>query len=218
MHSGDGREILTIGVLSLQGGVAEHMVMLSKIDSPSVRVIAVRQLSDLAALDGIILPGGESTALMRLLVASGMTVPLQERVQKGMPVWGTCAGLILMAQELVPSSFQRIPCIDITVIRNAYGSQLESFVEPLQITGIPGSALQGVFIRAPEIIRTGEHVEVLATCRGKAVVCRQGNRIVTAFHPELTDDDRFHHYFVDVVQQYVYAHRSVCRVERVYDQ
>lgn len=183
----------TIGVLALQGDFLEHITTLRKI---GVQTREVRLPVDLEGLDGIILPGGESTTMANLLDVFSLREPLKTLLQDGMPVWGTCAGMILLAKKLVQDRPTPLGVMDITVSRNAFGRQVESFETELDIKGLSKS-MQGTFIRAPWIVSAGKDVEVLATLDdGTIVAAREGNMLVTSFHPELTEDTRLHKYFV----------------------
>ncbi|NQT58253.1 MAG: pyridoxal 5'-phosphate synthase glutaminase subunit PdxT [Bacteroidetes bacterium] len=190
---------MTIGVLALQGGISEHEAMLSRLELPNLQVTAVRSAGELSGLDGIILPGGESTAQGLLLKRFGMVEPLRQLIGEGLPVWGTCAGMILLAKEVENQTAPVLACMDICVRRNWYGSQQESFVTEIATEGIPGGFAEEIFIRAPGIVSAAKDVEILASVQGHPVACRQRNMIVTAFHPELTEDTRFHQFFIDHV-------------------
>lgn len=184
----------TVGVLALQGSFLEHLRMLNEIEG--VKAIPVKNQSDLRAIDGLILPGGESTAQGKLLCDFALMEPLRERIRKGLPVWGTCAGMILLAKDIAGGEPPHLGVMDIQVRRNVFGGQLNSFTDTAVITGISAEPFPLVFIRAPWIEKAGENVETLAVHHGKIIAAREGNRIATSFHPELTDDLRFHHYFV----------------------
>ena len=192
---GDARRV-RIGVLALQGDFAEHLAMLR---AHGVDAVEVRTLAEVDACDGIIIPGGESTTIARLLIAFDMFEGLRERIRAGLPAWGTCAGAILLADD-VPSLDREPLCLmDMSVERNAFGRQIQSFEADLDIRGMDGPPLRAVFIRAPVITRTGEDVEVLATLEdGRVVAARQGHLLATSFHPELTSDSRLHGMFVEM--------------------
>lgn len=189
----------SIGVLALQGDFHEHLAVLRRIGAAPHEVRLPRQL---AAVDRLIIPGGESTTIGRLLIRYQLLEPLRARAGHDLAVWGTCAGAILLAREVLDMKAGGQPTIgvmDITVRRNAYGSQLESFETPLAIPALGPEPLAGVFIRAPQIVSVGRQVEVLARLPGGAVVAaRQGRLLATTFHPELTDDDRLHRYFLEL--------------------
>ena len=188
-----------IGVLALQGDFLEHSMMLRHL---GVEPVEVRLPRDLAAADALILPGGESTTMVRLLDLHDLREPLQRRVREGMPVWGTCAGMILMAKSLIEDRPEPLGLMDITVTRNAYGRQLESFETDLDIPALGDPPLHAFFIRAPGFVDLGPDVEVLARLSdGSPVAAREGSKLATAFHPELTNDFRFHAYFVGITNE-----------------
>lgn len=187
---------MKIGVLALQGGFRPHAEALSALD---VETVEVRLPRDLAQVEALVIPGGESTTVGRLLGTSGLLEPLGERLADGMPVLGTCAGLILLASDVLDGRDDQpvLGAIDLTVRRNAHGRQNQSFETPLEITGLAGGPFPGVFIRAPGIERVGDGVEVLARLSsGEFVAARQGVVTVCAFHPELAGDLRFHQHFL----------------------
>jgi len=193
---------LTIGVLAVQGDFAEHAAMLRRaaatLDVP-VRVAEVRTPKDLEGLDGLIVPGGESTTIGKLLVAYGLEQPIKHAAREGMPVWGTCAGMILLARDILGGEPDgRIGLMDLTVQRNAFGRQIHSFETDLAFHGLP-KPIHAVFIRAPLVERLGPEAEALATLPdGRVVAARQGNLIATAFHPELTPDTSLHQWFIEL--------------------
>jgi 5'-phosphate synthase pdxT subunit len=188
-----------IGVLALQGDVREHLIALASADAVAR---PVRRPEELAEVDALVLPGGESTTMSKLAVLFGMLEPLRERVRAGMPVYGTCAGMIMLADKLLDGreDQETLGGIDMIVRRNAFGRQNESFEAQIDFAGIAGDPVEGVFIRAPWVESVGASVEVLATYDGHTVAVRQGNVLATSFHPELTGDDRVHAYFVDKVR------------------
>jgi pyridoxal 5'-phosphate synthase pdxT subunit len=188
---------LTIGVLAVQGDFAEHAAMLRRAD-PSVTVREVRTPKDLEGLDGLIVPGGESTTIGKLLVLYGLDEPIKVKAQQGMPVWGTCAGMILLAQDITGGEPDgRIGLMDLTVQRNAFGRQIDSFEVELPFSGLD-HPIHAVFIRAPTVQRLGDKAEALATLPdGRVVAARQGNLLATAFHPELTPDTSLHGWFIE---------------------
>lgn len=192
----------TIGVLGLQGDVREHLLALERIGVNGVSVRSSKALSGVAAL---ILPGGESTTLGMLLISSGLDGPLRERLESGMPAFGTCAGMILLSRTVLDGRDDQRPlaAIDITVRRNAFGRQIESFEADLDIEGLD-EPMHAVFIRAPIVESHGERVKVLSSVANggtlRPVVCREGNVLVAAFHPELTSDVRLHRLFLDIVR------------------
>jgi pyridoxal 5'-phosphate synthase pdxT subunit len=189
-----------IGVLALQGDVREHRRVLLELGAHPVEV---RQPADLADLDGLILPGGESTAISLLLESSGLQAPLGELLAAGLPAFGTCAGMILLATEVLDGRDDqcRFGAIDIAVRRNAFGRQVDSFETDLDMPAVGPEPLPAAFIRAPLVERTGPDVEVLASLPAadgatRPVACRQGNVLVTSFHPELSGDPRLHELFL----------------------
>ncbi|MFC9817056.1 pyridoxal 5'-phosphate synthase glutaminase subunit PdxT [Streptomyces virginiae] len=188
-----------IGVLALQGDVREHLIALAAADAVAR---PVRRPEELAEVDALVIPGGESTTMSKLAVLFGMLEPLRERVAAGMPVYGTCAGMIMLADKLLDGreDQETLGGIDMIVRRNAFGRQNESFEAKIDFTGIEGGPVEGVFIRAPWVESVGGAAEVLATYDGHTVAARQGNVLATSFHPELTGDDRVHAYFVDMVR------------------
>ncbi|MET7621127.1 pyridoxal 5'-phosphate synthase glutaminase subunit PdxT [Streptomyces sp. NPDC005408] len=188
-----------IGVLALQGDVREHLIALAAADAVAR---PVRRPEELAEVDGLVIPGGESTTMSKLAVLFGMMEPLRERIAAGMPVYGTCAGLIMVADKILdPRSGQEtLGGIDMIVRRNAFGRQNESFEASVEVAGVDGGPVDGVFIRAPWVESVGAEVEVLAEHGGHIVAVRQGNVLATSFHPELTGDHRVHGLFVDMVR------------------
>lgn len=194
--SGAGR--VRIGVLALQGAFREHMMTLEAV---GVEAVAVRLSAQLAELDGLVIPGGESSAIAKLMSAYDFWKPIRARHESGLAVWGTCAGAILMARQIldgVPGQAS-LELMDITVRRNAFGRQIASFEANLDFAHLAGEPFRGVFIRAPWIERIGDEVEPLAYHDGVVVAARQGDLLVTAFHPELTGDPRIHRFFVEDV-------------------
>ncbi|MFJ8077766.1 pyridoxal 5'-phosphate synthase glutaminase subunit PdxT [Streptomyces sp. NPDC096176] len=188
-----------IGVLALQGDVREHLIALAAADAVAR---PVRRPEELAEVDALVIPGGESTTISKLAVLFGMMEPLRERLRAGMPVYGTCAGLIMLADKILdPRSGQEtFGGIDMIVRRNAFGRQNESFEAAVELKGVEGSPVEGVFIRAPWVESVGAEVEVLAEHGGHIVAVRQSNVLATSFHPELTGDHRVHGLFVDMVR------------------
>ncbi|MBW5251000.1 pyridoxal 5'-phosphate synthase glutaminase subunit PdxT [Streptomyces sp. NBC_01220] len=188
-----------IGVLALQGDVREHLIALASADALAR---PVRRPEELAEVDGLVIPGGESTTMSKLAALFGMLEPLRERVRAGMPVYGTCAGMILLADKILdPRSGQEtLGGIDMIVRRNAFGRQNESFEAAVEVAGIEGGPVEGVFIRAPWVESVGAQAKVVAEHGGHIVAVRQGNALATSFHPELTGDHRVHAYFVDMVR------------------
>ncbi|MFI2188668.1 pyridoxal 5'-phosphate synthase glutaminase subunit PdxT [Streptomyces sioyaensis] len=194
--------IPTIGVLALQGDVREHLKALA---DAGAQARSVRRAEELAAIDGLVIPGGESTTMSKLAVVFGMLEPLRAFVRAGKPVYGTCAGMIMVADKLLDArdDQETFGGIDMIVRRNAFGRQNESFEAAIDVAGIPGGPVEGVFIRAPWVESVGGEVEVLATYDGHTVAVRQGNVLATSFHPELTGDHRVHALFVDMVRHTV---------------
>ena len=191
---------MKVGVLALQGDVAEHSAALSDCGAEPVEV---RRPEDLVAVEALVLPGGESTTLSMLLDSSGLRPVIAQRLADGMPAFGTCAGMILLARDVRGGRPDQrgFDVVDIGVRRNGYGRQLESFECALTVAGVPGGPVPAVFIRAPVVERTGPGVEVLAAVDGPAgpaapVLCRQGPHLVSAFHPELSGDRRVHQLFL----------------------
>jgi 5'-phosphate synthase pdxT subunit len=194
--------VTTIGVLALQGDFLEHVSMLRRIGAEAREVRSAEQLR---ALDGLIIPGGESTTLGRLIEDFHLLEPLRVFTRSGIPTWGTCAGLIALARHANDLPFPTLEAIDIEVDRNAYGRQVDSFEADLDVPALGAEPFHAVFIRAPVVTSAGEGVEVLATVQhdgepAAPVAVRQGTLLATSFHPELTPDSRFHEYFLDIVR------------------
>ena len=189
---------MTIGVLSLQGDVEEHLEALA---AAGVAARGVKTAEDLAQVDGLIIPGGESTTVGEMMDRFGLTKPLKAAVAAGMPVWGTCMGMIVLAKKVQGSTQPTLGLLSVEVKRNAFGRQIESAETPLQIDGIDGKPFPGVFIGAPWIEKAWDDAKVLATLDGKGVMVRQGRILGTSFHPELTGDVRIHRYFADMVAE-----------------
>ncbi|MFE0187482.1 pyridoxal 5'-phosphate synthase glutaminase subunit PdxT [Streptomyces sp. NPDC059008] len=189
----------TIGVLALQGDVREHVKALT---DAGAQARPVRRPEELDQVEGLVIPGGESTTMSKLAIVFGMLEPLRAFVRAGRPVYGTCAGMIMVADKLLDAreDQETLGGIDMIVRRNAFGRQNESFEAAIDVAGIPGGPVEGVFIRAPWVESVGGAVEVLATYDGHTVAVRQGNVLATSFHPELTGDHRVHALFVDMVR------------------
>ncbi|NUS12799.1 MAG: pyridoxal 5'-phosphate synthase glutaminase subunit PdxT [Streptomyces sp.] len=189
----------TVGVLALQGDVREHLAALAAADAAAG---PVRRPEELAGLDGLVIPGGESTTISKLAVLFGLMEPLRAAVRDGLPVYGTCAGLIMLADKILdPRSGQEtFGGIDMIVRRNAFGRQNESFEAAVEMAAVAGGPVEGVFIRAPWVESVGAQVQVLAEHRGHIVAVRQDNVLATSFHPELTGDHRVHELFVSAVR------------------
>ncbi|HKV46141.1 MAG TPA: pyridoxal 5'-phosphate synthase glutaminase subunit PdxT [bacterium] len=188
---------MKIGVLAVQGDVIEHRLILRRL---AVEEVEVRVPGDLDRVDGLILPGGESTTIGKLMVRYGLDRAVPERVERGMGVYGTCAGMILLARRAAGGEPPLLRLMDITVTRNAYGRQVDSFEAPLEIPALGPPPLRGVFIRAPVIDRVGRGVEVLGRHEGHPVLVREGQLLASSFHPELAHDDRVHRYFIDMIR------------------
>ncbi|WP_413802378.1 pyridoxal 5'-phosphate synthase glutaminase subunit PdxT [Streptomyces iranensis] len=189
-----------IGVLALQGDVREHLAALTAAGATPRQVRRPEELAEVAAL---VIPGGESTTMSKLAIIFGLLEPLRERVRAGMPVYGTCAGMIMLADKILDGrdDQETIGGIDMIVRRNAFGRQNESFEAGVDIQGIEDGPVEGVFIRAPWVESVGGGAEVLATFDGHTVAVRQGNVLATSFHPELTGDHRVHRLFVEMVRR-----------------
>ncbi|MNW32256.1 Glutamine amidotransferase subunit PdxT [compost metagenome] len=188
---------MKIGVLALQGAVAEH---LKSISSAGAEGIAIKQTQQLSEVDGLIIPGGESTTIGKLMRKYGFIEAIREFSEQGKPIFGTCAGLIVLAKDIEGSEEPHLGLMNIAVSRNAFGRQRESFETDLDIKGIE-QPVRAVFIRAPLISQVGEGVEVLSEYQDEIVTAREGHLLASSFHPELTDDYRLHQYFVDMVKQ-----------------
>ena len=186
-----------VGVLSLQGDFREHLAALTALGAEGKEV---RTPAELDLVDALIIPGGESTTIGKLAVRFGVMDPLRQRIEDGMPVYGTCAGMILLAREVTEGEQPLLGTLDVVVERNAFGRQNESFEAAVDFTGVEGGPVEGVFIRAPWVESVGARAEVIAEHGGHIVAVRQGNAIATSFHPELTGDHRVHAMFVDMVR------------------
>jgi 5'-phosphate synthase pdxT subunit len=189
---------MRIGVLALQGAFREHCWMLERCGAEAVEI---RKPEELDGVAGLVIPGGESTTIGKLMIEWGLMEKIQARVEQGMAVYGTCAGMIMLAKEIVGSDQPRLGLMDIVVRRNAFGRQRESFEADMAVPEFGEKPLKAVFIRAPYIEEAGEGVEVMAVVKEKIVIARQGKLLVTAFHPELTDDDRIHRYFISMIKE-----------------
>ena len=193
-----------IGVLALQGDFAEHIHMLDMI---GIRSIEVRKVQQLSEIDGLIIPGGESTTIVKLLHMFDFVDDLRSHVESGMALWGTCAGMIVIARELTDPYPTPLNLIDIGVARNYFGRQVDSFESELNIKGVKGDPMRAVFIRAPIVQNTGDEIETLATVPAnddhpeQAVAVKSGRVLATSFHPELTQDTRLHTLFVQLAEE-----------------
>lgn len=190
---------MKIGVLALQGAVREHVHLLEKL---GVEAVAVKKREQLHDLDGLIFPGGESTTMGKLIRKYDLLEPIRDLHRQGKPLFGTCAGLILLANEIEDAEEPHLAVMDMTVKRNAFGRQVDSFEAKLPIKGV-AEDFHAVFIRAPLITRVGDEVEVLAEINGEVVAARQDQVLCASFHPELTNDARIHEFFVNMVREAV---------------
>lgn len=188
---------MEVGVLALQGDFAAHAALLARLECGSIEV---RHPKELAEIAGLIIPGGESTTLLKFLAEEGMDQAIREFKQSGRALFGTCAGLVLFARRVTRPEQASLGLIDATVERNAYGRQRESFEEPVSIPTLGADPFPGIFIRAPRIVEVGPHVTRLGNLDHDCVLAREGNVLVATFHPELTDDLRIHSLFLDMVR------------------
>ncbi|WP_018658017.1 pyridoxal 5'-phosphate synthase glutaminase subunit PdxT [Actinomadura flavalba] len=195
----------TIGILALQGDVREHARAL---ESAGARTVRVRRPEELERIDGLVIPGGESTTMIKLAAVFDLLEPLRKRIEGGLPAYGSCAGMIMLADRIEDgvTGQQTIGGIDMTVRRNAFGRQVDSFESPVPMPEVGGAPFHAVFIRAPWVESVGDGVQVLGRAEGgpevdRIVAVRQGRLMATAFHPELTGDHRVHHYFADLVRR-----------------
>lgn len=206
---------LRVGVLALQGDFAEHLAALRRLghhppngrhaasEEPTAEVeaVEVRLPAELARVDALVIPGGESTTIGKLLVEYRLLEPLRQRIAEGLPVFGTCAGAIVLAKDIGGLDQPLVGAMDLTVRRNAFGRQLQSFEADLTVPALGAASLRAVFIRAPAILSVGPEVKVLARLDSETIVAaHQGNLLATTFHPELTDDTRLHRYFVELAR------------------
>jgi len=187
--------MVKIGVLGLQGAVREHV---RAVEASGAEVVVIKWPEELKEMDGLIIPGGESTTMRKLIDKYNFMPELKQFAAEGKPMFGTCAGLILLAKRVVGYTEPHIGVMDVTVERNSFGRQRESFEADLDIHGV-GEQFSAVFIRAPHIVEAGENVEVLAKHNGRIVAAREGQFLGCSFHPELTDDHRFTNFFVKMV-------------------
>ncbi len=188
---------MKIGILATQGAFIEHITILNKLD---IEAVPIRLPGELKGLDGLIIPGGESTTIGRLMMAYNLIEKVGEIARQGLPLFGTCAGMILMAKHISGNSMPSLGLMDISVRRNAFGRQIDSFETELVIPALGEKPFPAVFIRAPIIEKCNNGVDIMARLNdGTIVAAREGNLIAAAFHPELTGDFRFHEYFLDIV-------------------
>ena len=188
---------MKIGVLALQGDFREHIRILRKLDADAVEV---RMPKDLNGIDGLIIPGGESTSIGILMKRAGMDREIKNKHNDGMPIYGTCAGAILLAKEIIGNRQLTLGLIDISVKRNDYGRQIDSFEADLSIKDV--GDFKGIFIRAPRIARFNNHCQILSELNLEPIMLRENNVLITTFHPELTGDARVHKYFLDMAQEH----------------
>lgn len=186
---------MKIGILALQGGFSEHKKHINEL---GLEAVEIRTLKDLESINGLIIPGGESTSIGKILRDMHMLTPLRDKILLGLPVWGTCAGLILLAKEIQNDNVTHLSVMDIKVRRNAYGRQIDSFKVLDIIREISIEPIPLVFIRAPFIVSTGDNVRIIHKVEGNIVVARQNNMLATSFHPELTENLEFHKYFISM--------------------
>ena len=190
---------MEVGVLAIQGDFAEHIAVLGKL---GVKAREIRLPEQLASLDGLIIPGGESTTLSRLMTIYNLREPIAEMALRGQAVWGTCAGMIMLSREITEQDPVPLGIMDIGVQRNAFGRQVDSFEQSLNVSGLGEDPYHAIFIRAPIIIRVGGDVRILSVLEDqRPVAVQQGKLLATSFHPELTNDYRFHRYFLDLANE-----------------
>lgn len=187
-----------VGILGFQGSIVEHKDMLEKIKE--VKPIIVKYKEDIEKIDGLILPGGESTTIGKLLMEFNLKDIIIDKIKRGMPVWGTCAGMILLAKDIVNDNIIHLGVMNITIRRNGYGSQLNSFITESSVKEVSPKDIPLVFIRAPYIERVGRNVKIIKKYKDKIVAAKENNMLATSFHPELTEDISFHRYFVDMIK------------------
>ncbi|MBO8138993.1 MAG: pyridoxal 5'-phosphate synthase glutaminase subunit PdxT [Thermosipho sp. (in: Bacteria)] len=187
---------MKIGVSGIQGDFREHKLILEKL---GVETLVVRKPNELDMVDALIIPGGESTTMIRIMKMTGFYETLRSKIEKGFPVFGTCAGMIVLSKEVVNFPQDSLKVIDIKVERNAYGRQVDSFETDVKLK-FSQAPFRAIFIRAPKVVECGNDVEVLSEYENSPILLRQGKILVASFHPELTDDIRIHKYFVDMVR------------------
>ncbi len=191
------KDILKVGILGLQGAIQEHV---QAVEECGVQAVIIKNVEQLVDLDGLILPGGESTTMRRLLDQYHFVEPIQAFAQSGKPIFGTCAGLILLAKKINGSDEVHLGLMDVVVERNSFGRQRDSFEADIAIAGLTNS-MTAVFIRAPHITEAGENVEVLAKYDGRIVAVKEGSLLACSFHPELTDDHSLTNYFIEMIRK-----------------
>lgn len=189
---------MKIGVLALQGAFREHCWMLEKCGATGVEIRKAEELDEVA---GLVIPGGESTTIGKLMVEWGILEKVRSRAGQGMAIYGTCAGMIMLAKDILDSDQPRLGLMDISVRRNGFGRQRESFEASMLVPEFGDEPVEAVFIRAPYIEQAGDNVKVMAVVNDKIVIARQDKMLVTAFHPELTEDDRIHRYFISMIEE-----------------
>ena len=189
---------LRIGVLGLQGDFREHVEMLRLM---GVETLVVKLPEDLELIDGLIIPGGESTTMGRIMIDMGLKDLLKEKIESGMPVFGTCAGMILLSKKVEGYDQPLLGVLDVEIERNAYGRQVESFEVDIEIPELGDRPFRAIFIRAPKIKKAGEEVKIFAKYGKDPVLVRQGNILASSFHPELTGDTRIHNYFMRMIEK-----------------
>ncbi|WP_026975893.1 pyridoxal 5'-phosphate synthase glutaminase subunit PdxT [Alicyclobacillus contaminans] len=189
---------MKIGILALQGAVREHQQMLEKLGAETV---LIKKPEHLDGIEGLVVPGGESTTMGKLLREYDLLQPIKAMGEQGLPVFGTCAGMIVMAKRIQGADEPHLGLMDVEVNRNSFGRQVNSFETDLDIPAIGEQPFPAVFIRAPHVTEVGDSVEVLARYEDRVVAARQGRLLALSFHPELTGDDRLHRYFLDMVQE-----------------
>jgi pyridoxal 5'-phosphate synthase pdxT subunit len=195
----DGRrKSVKIGVLAMQGAFVEHVKALRNL---GVEAVEVKKPEELETIDGLIIPGGESTTIGKMLASFGLLAPIKEKGRKGFPIFGTCAGTVLLSREIRGGETDQpvLGLLDLVTYRNAYGRQVDSFEADLNVPVLGESPFHGIFIRAPIIESVKNGVQILCEFGGKIVAVQEGNILATSFHPELTDDPRFHQYFIEIV-------------------
>ncbi|QTA38141.1 pyridoxal 5'-phosphate synthase glutaminase subunit PdxT [Thermosipho ferrireducens] len=188
---------MVIGVSGIQGDFREHKTMLEKM---GIKTMVVRTPEELDKVDGLIIPGGESTTMIRIMKMVNLYDALKAKIETGFPVFGTCAGMILLSNEVTNFKQDSLKAINIKIERNAYGRQVESFETDIEIKGF-NSKFRAIFIRAPKVVSYDENIEILATFENSPVLLKQDNILVASFHPELTNDTRVHEYFLNMVKQ-----------------